>query len=169
MHGFEPRTQCELAAGESKGASMKRWLCSLLIGWCSPGPVEFPAGHPRPRVHRLRRDVGDVDGDGDNDIVTRLGGSCGRRRRRGGVVRELDRGDRFAQHVIGQSLEYVKDIVVADFDRDHCPDVAMRMDHDTQLWLQNPDRSWRKSGSSTRRTKAWKLVISIWTETPTWS
>jgi hypothetical protein len=44
--------------------------------------------------------------------------------------------------VIGASLEYVKDIVVTDLEGDGRLDVAMRMDSQTQVWLQDPNQTW---------------------------
>lgn len=111
--------------------------------WTRSTLVTFGGTFRYPRADDLK--VADLDGDGDVDLVTRL--SAGPADDGPGVAiwcENLDRGARFAQHVIGQSPEYVKDIVVADFDRDHRPDVAMRMDHRTQLWLQNPDRTWNE-------------------------
>jgi hypothetical protein len=103
--------------------------------------VTFPGTFRYPRADDLK--AVDVDGDGDLDVVTRLG--AGPSDDGAGVAvwcENLERGARFVQHPIGNSLEYVKDIVVADFNRDRRPDVAMRMDRRTQLWLQNPDRTW---------------------------
>jgi hypothetical protein len=51
----------------------------------------------------------------------------------------LGGGLNFTQHLIGNSLEYVKDIVVVDLDRDRRLDVAMRMDSRTQIWLREAD------------------------------
>jgi hypothetical protein len=85
----------------------------------------------------------DMDGDGDMDVTTRLG--------RGpsddgpGIAvwcENLGHGTHFLQRLIGNSPEYVKDFVVADFDRDGRPDVAMRMDRKTQLWLQDAGGTW---------------------------
>jgi hypothetical protein len=98
--------------------------------------VAFHGTHRFPRADDFK--LADFDGDGDLDLVTRLGTS-GSDEGPGPAVwcENLGAARRFAQHTIGQSLEYVKDIVVADFDRDGRPDVAMRMDRRTQLWLQD--------------------------------
>ncbi|MBL9135378.1 MAG: VCBS repeat-containing protein [Verrucomicrobiales bacterium] len=110
-----------------------KWIRSTLVRFAGP--------HRFPRADELK--VADIDGDGDLDVITRLGD--GPSDDGAGIAvwcENLGRGSGFAQHLIGKSLEYVKDIVVADFDRDHRLDVAMRMNQSTQLWLQEPGRRW---------------------------
>jgi hypothetical protein len=117
--------------------------------WKRSTLITFTGEHRYPRADDFK--IVDMDGDGDLDVVTRLGKGpsddgagiavwCENRgspaNPRGG------QGSNFVQHLIGNSLEYVKDIVVADFDRDRRPDVAMRMDRRTQLWLQEPGGTW---------------------------
>jgi hypothetical protein len=98
--------------------------------------IRFNGVHRYPRADDFK--LADIDGDGDLDMVTRLGD--GPTSDTAGIAvwcENLGAGSEFKQHRIGNSLEYVKDIVVADFDRDKRPDVAMRMDGRTQLWLQD--------------------------------
>lgn len=87
--------------------------------------------------------VADMDGDGDVDVVVRLGpGPASDAAGLAAWYENLGAGTGWTQRVIGNSLEYVKDIVVADIDRDTRPDVAMRMDSQTQLWLQETNGTW---------------------------
>ncbi|MCC6698746.1 MAG: VCBS repeat-containing protein [Candidatus Hydrogenedentes bacterium] len=109
--------------------------------WTRSTLVTFSGAFPYPRADDLK--LADVDGDGDLDLLTRLG--PGPSSDDAGVAvwcENLGRGKRFATHRIGTSPAYVKDIVVADFDRDHRPDVALRMDGATQIWIQEKDRKW---------------------------
>jgi hypothetical protein len=109
--------------------------------WTRATLVTFSGSHRFPRADDLK--LADIDGDGDLDVVTRLG--AGPSDDGTGLAvwcENLGRATRFNPQVIGNSPEYVKDIVVADFDRDGRPDVAMRMDSRTQLWLQNPGGKW---------------------------
>ena len=109
--------------------------------WKRSTLVTFAGEHRYPRADDFK--LADMDGDGDSDVVTRLG--KGPADDGAGIAiwcENLGSGSNFVQHLIGNSPEYVKDIVVADFDRDGRPDVAMRMDSRTQLWLQEPGRTW---------------------------
>lgn len=110
-------------------------------GWNRSTLMTFTGTFRYPRADDFK--LADMDGDGDADVITRLGegpSSDGP-----GIAvwcENMGGGSNFTQRVIGKSLEYVKDIVVADFDRDRRLDVAMRMDSRTQLWLQNGDRTF---------------------------
>lgn len=87
--------------------------------------------------------VADMDGDDDIDVIMRLG--PGPLDDGPGIAvwyENAGGGSNWTQRLIGNSPEYVKDIVIADFDRDNRPDVAMRMDSQTQIWLQNTNGSW---------------------------
>jgi hypothetical protein len=109
--------------------------------WTRSTLITFTGTYRYPRADDFK--LADIDGDGDLDIVTRLGNAPSSDTAGIAVWCEnLGGGSSFTQHLIGNSLEYVKDIVVADFDRDHRPDVAMRMDRRTQLWLQEPSGTW---------------------------
>jgi hypothetical protein len=104
--------------------------------WDRSTLISFTGTDRYPRADDLK--LADIDGDGDMDVVTRLGNAP--TSDSAGIAvwcENLGVGSKFAQHLIGNSLGYVKDIVVADFDRDGRPDVAMRMDSRTQLWLQD--------------------------------
>ena len=104
--------------------------------WKRSTLVSFTGTDRYPRADDLK--LADIDGDGDLDVVTRLGNAP--TSDAAGIAvwcENLGGGAKFTQHLIGKSLEYVKDIVVADFDRDGRLDVAMRMDSRTQLWLQD--------------------------------
>jgi len=87
--------------------------------------------------------VADMDGDDDIDVIVRLG--SGPSDDGTGIAvwyENLGGGSNWTQRLIGTSIEYVKDIVVADLDRDTRPDVIMRMDGQTQIWLQNTNGTW---------------------------
>jgi len=109
--------------------------------WTRSTLVTFSGAHRYPRADDLK--LVDIDGDGDLDVVTRLG--AGASDDGAGVAvwcENRGQGTNFTQRLVGTSLEYVKDIVVADFDRDGRIDVALRMDGRTQLWLQEPGGTW---------------------------
>jgi hypothetical protein len=109
--------------------------------WDRSTLITFTRDCQYPRADDFK--LADIDGDGDLDVVTRLG--KGPSDDGVGIAvwcENLGGGSNFDQHLIADSLEYVKDIVVADFDRDGRPDVAMRMDSRTQLWLQAPGGTW---------------------------
>jgi len=85
----------------------------------------------------------DMDGDDDMDVIVRLG--SGPSDDGTGIAvwyENLGGGSNWTQRLIGTSIEYVKDIVIADLDRDARPDVIMRMDSQTQIWLQNTNGTW---------------------------
>lgn len=105
--------------------------------WKRSTLVSFAGIDRYPRADDLK--LADMDGDGDLDVVTRLGSAPTSDAAGIAIWCENLGGARFAQHLIGKSLEYVKDIVVTDFDRDGRLDVAMRMDSRTQLWLRDAD------------------------------
>jgi hypothetical protein len=101
-------------------------------------------GYPFFRADDMK--LADIDGDGDLDVVTRIGDA-------GDVNGETvwfenPRPQRtvhniWTMHVIGTN-EYVKDMAVADFDRDGKPDVFTRGHTSTQVWFQNSPSSWYK-------------------------
>lgn len=78
----------------------------------------------------------DLDGDGDADLVVRLGPA--QNSDAAGVAAWFENRSPadWVQHVIGPSSGYVKDICVADLDGDAKLDVAMRQDAETQLYFQ---------------------------------
>lgn len=109
--------------------------------WKRSTLITFTGDYRYPRADDFK--LADIDGDGDLDLVTRLG--KGPSDDGAGIAvwcENLGGGSNFVQHIIGSSLEYVKDIVMADFDRDGRPDVAMRMDSQTQIWLQESGGKW---------------------------
>jgi hypothetical protein len=109
--------------------------------WRRSTLITFTGDYRYPRADDFK--LADIDSDGDLDVVTRLG--KGPSDDGAGIAvwcENLGGGSKFIQHLIGSSLEYVKDIVVVDFDRDGRPDVAMRMDSRTQLWLQESGGKW---------------------------
>jgi hypothetical protein len=103
--------------------------------WSRSTLVTFTGIYRYPRADDFK--LADINGDGRLDVVTRLG--TGPSDDGPGIAvwcENLGGGTNFTQHLVGKSFEYVKDIVVADFDRDGRLDLAMRMDRRTQLWLQ---------------------------------
>lgn len=109
--------------------------------WARSTLITFTGTFRYPRADDFK--LADIDGDGDLDVVTRLGNAPSSDTAGIAVWCEnLGGGTDFAVRTIGNSLEYVKDIVVADFDRDRRLDVAMRMDSRTQLWLQESNGTW---------------------------
>jgi len=109
--------------------------------WTRSTLIDIPSGTYRyPRADDFK--VADVDGDLDTDVIVRLGSGPSDDGVGIAVWYENPDSGPWTQHLIGNSLEYVKDIVVADFDRDLRPDVAMRMDSRTQIWLQEPGGTW---------------------------
>jgi hypothetical protein len=109
--------------------------------WKRSNLIIFVGDFRYPRADDFK--LADIDGDGDIDVVTRLG--KGPSDDSAGIAvwcENLGSGDKFVQHLIGESPEYVKDFVVRDFDRDGRLDVAMRMDSRTQIWLQESGGKW---------------------------
>ncbi|HEY5705649.1 MAG TPA: FG-GAP-like repeat-containing protein [Terrimicrobiaceae bacterium] len=109
--------------------------------WKRSTLITFTGTDKYPRADDFK--LADIDGDSDLDVITRLG--PGPADDRPGIAvwcENLGDGSKFTQHVIGSSPEYAKDIVVADFDRDGRPDVVLRMDSKTQLWLQETKGNW---------------------------
>src|SRR5690606_8044289 len=101
-------------------------------------------GYPLFRADDL--EFADMDGDGDADIITRIGDSGVAN---GNMV--WFRNPRPSQSVtstwqmfvIGGN-QYVKDIEIADFDNDGKLDVVSREHAATQVWFQNSASSWTK-------------------------
>jgi hypothetical protein len=90
--------------------------------WRRSTLITFTGEHRDPRADDFK--LADIDGDGDLDVVTWLG--KGPSDDGAGIAvwcENLGGGSNFVQHLIGNSLEYVQDIVVADFGRDGRPDV----------------------------------------------
>ncbi len=91
-------------------------------------------------------EAADIDGDGDMDIVGRVGPNGDGN----GIVvwweNPLpDRGaaELWVRHDIGNT-DYVKDLEVADFDLDGRPDVAAREHEETHIFVQESPGSWRR-------------------------
>lgn len=88
--------------------------------------------------------LGDIDGDGDPDVVTRVGtGDIGTV-----VWFENPRpasplSSTWLRHDIGDN-GYTKDLMVQDFDGDNKPDIVSREDSKTQIWFQDTPVSWTK-------------------------
>lgn len=109
--------------------------------WQRSTLITFAGEFRYPRADDFK--LADIDRDGDLDVITRLG--KGPSDDGAGIAvwcENIETGSNVVQHVIGNSLEYVKDIVVVDFDRGGRLDVAMRMDSRTQVWLQESDGTW---------------------------
>jgi hypothetical protein len=108
--------------------------------WKRSTLITFTGDYRYPRADDFK--LADIDCDGDLDVVTRLGKGPSDDGAGIAVWCENFGAGKFVQHLIGNSPEYVKDFVVKDFDRDGRPDVAMRMDSRTQLWLQESGGKW---------------------------
>ena len=119
----------------TEGPSSTNIVAFLAPSWTRRTLLTTSGPYRYPRADDFK--VRDMDNDGDLDLVTRLG--LGPLDDGPGIAvwyENLGGGTSWVQHVIGNSPEYVKDIVVVDFDRDGRLDVAMRMDSRTQIWLQ---------------------------------
>jgi hypothetical protein len=108
--------------------------------WTRSTLVTFTGTYRYPRADDFK--VADIDGDGDLDLVTGLGEFPTGNTVQAVWCENLGNGVSFSTRVIGNTLDYVKDIVVADLDRDGRRDVVMRMDSQTQIWLQETNGSW---------------------------
>ena len=101
-----------------------------------------------PAYRACDMEIGDVDGDGDLDVVGRIG-------KPGDDVKGINswfenprpKGDParspWKRHDIGES-EYVKDIELADFNRDAKLDVATRTHDLLHIWLQADGDRWSR-------------------------
>lgn len=113
----------------------------LAPNWTRSTLISLSGTYRWPRADDLK--AHDIDGDGDPDVIARLGdGPSSDGPGLAVWFENLDHGSNWVQRLIGNSPEYVKDIVIADFDRDGRPDVAMRMDHQTQIWLRESAGGW---------------------------
>jgi hypothetical protein len=101
-------------------------------------------GYDRFRADDL--EFADIDGDGDPDLVTRIGDSGDIN---GSVVWfKNPRPSQpvtatWSKHDIGATV-YVKDIEIDDFDGDGKRDVVTREHNATQIWFQNSPTNWTK-------------------------
>jgi len=80
--------------------------------------------------------VNDLDGDGDADLVLRLGPAQNTEQPGIAAWFENQGSTGWVQRTIGGSSGYVKDICVADMDQDGRRDVIMRQDSSTQIYFQ---------------------------------
>ncbi len=113
----------------------------LAPDWNRVTLVTFSGTYRWPRADDFK--AADLDGDGDLDLINRLGaGPSDDGEGRAVWCENVTGGTSWVVRVIGVSLSYVKDIVVADFDRDGRPDLAYREDSRTQLWFQDPGGAW---------------------------
>ncbi len=109
--------------------------------WKRSTLIELSGTYRYPRADDFK--LADINNDGNLDVVARLG--KGPADDGPGIAvwyENLGHGSKFVQHIIGDSPSYVKDIVVADFDRDGRKDIAMRMDSQTQIFFQEKDGTW---------------------------
>ncbi len=105
--------------------------------WQRSTLISITGDDPYPRADDFK--LADIDGDGDRDVVTRLGpGPADDGPGAAAWYDNLGDGRGFEARVMGTSPEYVKDIVVDDVDLDGRLDVVMRMDSSTQIWFQEP-------------------------------
>lgn len=92
-------------------------------------------------------ELGDLDGDGDLDIVGRIGRNDDLHGVNVWFENPRPQGDPWEgpwkRHDIGES-PYVKDIEVADFDRDGKLDVVLRTHDDLYFWFQRDGGAWHK-------------------------
>lgn len=106
----------------------------------TPVVVTTPSGPcPWPRADDFK--ATDMDGDGDADLVARLGPA--QNSDAAGIAAWFENlnGTGWVQRTIGDSPDYVKDICVADLDRDGKMDVVMRHDSATRIYMQETG-SW---------------------------
>jgi len=85
--------------------------------------------------------VADVDGDGDADLVVRLGrGPTDDGEGRAAWIENLGSGASWTVRIVGVSPSYGKDIAVGDLDRDGRLDLVYREDSLTQIWFNETNR-----------------------------
>ena len=89
--------------------------------------------------------IGDIDKDGDIDIVT----GCRKDKKYYTYWLENplpaaspDTPGSWKMHEVGANTDYLKDIIIKDFDKDNKPDIVVRQHHDTILFLQKSPTEW---------------------------
>lgn len=94
-------------------------------------------------------ELGDLDGDGDPDIVGRAAKGLKEEENAMNFWLENPRPegnpatDEWKRHPIGRTL-YVKDIEVGDFNGDWKPDVVVRTNAKVHVWIQETPDSWKE-------------------------
>ncbi len=108
--------------------------------WTRATLVTLTGTYRYPRADDFK--VADVDGDGDADLVVRLGiAPTDDNEGRAAWIENLGSGTGWVTRIIGVSPTYGKDIATGDLDRDGQLDLVYREDAMTQIWF-NEGSSW---------------------------